>query len=259
MNESMKTIVEKGIAILTLNRPSHLNAMNGGLVAELKQSFEKLNEDTSVRVIILTGAGDRAFCVGADLKERRTMSDLEVAERIRAYKFTFGRIATVAKPVICAINGFAFGGGLEIALACDFRIACQSAYLGLTETQLGIMPAAGGTQRLSRLVGPTMAKELIFGAVKMSADEALKRGIVNRVVPDEELLSAAVEWAKALSKAAPLAIAQAKKAIDEGITLPLDEAIDLEAACYGALIPSADRIEGLEAFAEKRAPQWNGK
>lgn len=261
MKESDKTIlkeIEDGICIVTLNRPARLNAMNGDLVDALKTTFEELNQANDVRVVILTAAGDRAFCVGADLKERKTMSDIEVSDRIKSYKIAFGAISKLNKPVICAINGFAFGGGLEIALACDFRVACDTAVLGLTETHLGIIPAAGGTQRLARLVGPTMAKELIFGAVKMSANDARERGVINRVSSVENLLSDCRDWAKQIAMAAPIALAQAKKAIDEGIELALDEAIDFEAACYATLIPTNDRLEGLHAFAEKRAPQWSG-
>lgn len=262
MKESDKIILKKtidGVCIVTLNRPSRLNAMNGELVQKLGAMFEELEDSTEIRVVILTAAGDRAFCVGADLKERRTMSDTEVGDRIKSYKVAFGAISNLNKPVICAINGFAFGGGLEIALACDFRIACDTAVLGLIETHLGIIPAAGGTQRLARLVGPTMAKELIFGAVKMTAENAKEKGVISRVVARDELLSSAMNWAKQISMAAPIALAQAKKAIDKGIELSLDDAIDLEAQCYAVLIPTEDRLEGLHAFAEKRAPQWSGR
>ncbi len=261
MKESDKTVlkeIEQGICVVTLNRPSRLNSMNGALVDQLRITFEEIETEKDVRVVILTAAGDRSFCVGADLKERKTMSDAEVSERIKSYKDAFGAITSLGKPVICAINGFAFGGGLEIALACDFRMASDTAVMGLTETHLGIIPAAGGTQRLARLVGPTVAKELIFGAVKMTAQEAKERGIISRVSKAEDLLSDAKVWAKRLAMAAPIALAQAKKAIDEGIELPLDAAIDLEALCYYTLIPTKDRIEGLHAFAEKRAPQWSG-
>ena len=262
MKESDKTILKKiedGICVVTLNRPARLNAMNGELVEALRSTFEHIQDSNDIRVVILTASGDRAFCVGADLKERQTMSDIEVSERIKSYKIAFEAISKLNKPVICAINGFAFGGGLEIALACDFRIAGDTAVLGLTETRLGIIPAAGGTQRLARLVGPSMAKELIFGAVKMSADNAKDRGVVNRVVPMDQLLISAVDWAKQIAMAAPIALAQAKKAIDEGIELSLDDAIDLEAQCYATLIPTEDRLEGLHAFAEKRPPQWSGR
>lgn len=250
---------DHGVCTLTLNRPDALNSMNGEVVNELANTFYAMNARDDVRAIILTGAGEKAFCVGADLKERRTMSDRDVEQRLRDYRTTFRAVETVNKPVVCAINGYAFGGGLELALACDLRVMAEATRIGLTETRLGIIPGAGGTQRLPRIVGVAKAKELIFTARRLSAEEALAIGLVNRVARGAELLSEARTLSREIAKAAPIALAQAKTAIQRGVEVDLETGLEIEAQCYAATIPTEDRQEGLEAFAEKREPEWQGK
>jgi len=258
-SEVLLQTVEDGICTLTLNRPSVMNALNGALVERLRGTFAALDARRDVRVVILTGAGERAFCVGADLKERSGMTDGEVQQRLRDYRAAFRVIESVNKPVICAINGYALGGGLELALACDLRIVADEAQVGLTELRLGIIPGAGGTQRLARLVGSAKAKELIFGAERISATEAVRLGIANRSAPRDALLEHAHSWAEQLARSAPIALAQAKVAISAGIQTDLETGLAIEAQAYAVTIPTKDRREGLAAFVEKRDPVWHGE
>lgn len=260
MNEVLtKAVSDAGICTLTINRPDAMNSMNGALVAALRETFTVLGTDDSVRVVILTAQGEKVFCAGADLKERKTMTEDQVAQRIESYAATFDAIANLPKPVICAINGYALGGGLELALACDIRIVAAETKLGLTELALGIIPGAGGTQRLPRLIGTSKAKELMFTARRLSGEEAVAWGVANHCVPRRQVLARANELATQMLKAAPIAVAQAKRAIDQGIELTLKEGIALEAACYANVIPTEDRLEGLTAFAEGRDPVWKGR
>ncbi len=258
-NTLTKSVDEHGVCTLIINRPEAMNSMNGELVHALADTFAALADQPEIRVIVLTAQGEKVFCAGADLKERKQMSDAEVSQRIRDYKTTFERIANVPKPVICAINGYAFGGGLEIALACDFRIVAQETSLGLTELGLGIIPGAGGTQRLPRLIGVSKAKELMFTARRLSGPEALEWGVVNRCVPRADLLAEAYAFAMEMVKSAPIALAQAKRAIDQGMQVDLAAGIQIEAECYAQVIPTEDRLEGLAAFAERRTPIWKGR
>lgn len=187
------------------------------------------------------------------------MSEVEVQQRLRDYRVAFRALETVNKPVICAINGYALGGGLEIALACDIRIVAEEAQVGLTELRLGIIPGAGGTQRLPRIVGVAKAKELIFRAARLSGSEAVAVGLASQAVPRANLLEAARSMAAEIAKSAPIALAQAKTAIANGTQVDLETGLELEAQAYGVTIATADRLEGLAAFAEKRAPSWQGK
>lgn len=255
----IKTVDEHGVCTLIINRPAAMNSMNGELVHALGDTFAALADQPEVRVVVLTAHGDKVFCAGADLKERRTMSDAEVSQRIRDYKSTFERIADLPKPVICAINGYAFGGGLEIALACDFRVVAEETSLGLPELGLGIIPGAGGTQRLPRLIGVSKAKELMFTARRLSGLEALEWGVVNRCVRRADLLSEVHKFAMDMVTSAPIALAQAKRAIDQGMQVDLQAGIQIEADCYAGVIPTEDRLEGLAAFVERRAPVWKGR
>lgn len=255
----IEEVDEHGVCVLTINRPQAMNSMDGELVGQLWHWFYQADGRDDVRVVILTAAGDRAFCVGADLKERKSMSDAEVAQRLRDYRGTFRVMESCTKPVICAINGYALGGGLEIALACDIRIMAEEAVVGLTELRLGVIPGAGGTQRLPRIVGIAKAKELLFTASKLGADEALRIGLVNRVAARADLLDAAREMAREITKAAPISLRQAKIAMSRGIEVDLETGLEIEAQCYGATIPTEDRLEGLAAFAEKREPRWTGR
>ena len=248
-----------GICTVELNRPAVMNALDGALVEALGETFYALEYDEEVRVVILTGAGDRAFCVGADLKERKGMSQGEVRRRIDDYRVVFDRIARLSKPVICGINGYAFGGGLELAMACDLRVAAQQTQMGLTELRLGIIPGAGGTQRLSRLVGVARAKELIFTGARISADSAAEMGLVNDVVAADELIERCRELAEEMLLSAPIALAQAKVAIDTGADVDLQSGLDLESVAYAVTLGTEDRLEGLAAFKEKRDPKFKGK
>jgi enoyl-CoA hydratase/carnithine racemase len=251
--------VEDGIARVTLDRPKAANALSMELVGALGHAFARIKGDDAVRAVIVTGAGDKAFCAGADLKERRSMSLEETKSFLRLLNATVDGVAACTRPVIAAINGAAFGGGLELALACDFRLAADTAELGLVETRLGIIPGAGGTQRLARVAGLAVAKELIFTGRRIGAARARELGVVSEVVPAAELAAAAARLATELAGAGPLAVTQAKRAIDGGFDLPLREALAHERACYDVVLESEDRNEGLAAFAEKRPPVFKGK
>jgi enoyl-CoA hydratase/carnithine racemase len=247
------------VALVTLNRPEAMNSCNRELLASLRATLDDLRFDPDVRVIVVTGAGEKAFCAGADLKERAGMTPLEVKRFIVTIRDTFSLLEAMGKPVIAAINGVALGGGTELALACDIRIAAETAMLGLTETGLGIIPGAGGTQRLPRLVGKGKAKELIFTARRIPASEALTIGMVEQVVPAAELLDASLQMAERIAENGPLAVEQAKYAINAGMETDLATGLVLESRCYDAIIPTQDRLEGLAAFREKRKPQYRGE
>jgi methylglutaconyl-CoA hydratase len=251
--------VRDATAFVTLNRPAAANSLSRELVGALGNAFARVRDDARVRAVVVTGAGDKAFCAGADLKERRGMTLEETRMFLRSLNALVDELAVFPRPVIAAINGAAFGGGLELALACDFRIASASAELGLVETRLGIIPGAGGTQRLARVTNVAVAKELILSGRRITAERAKALGVVGEVVPAEALPASAAKLAAELAGAGPLAVAQAKRAIDGGVGLPLAEALALERACYEVVLASEDRNEGLAAFAEKRPPVFNGK
>jgi enoyl-CoA hydratase/carnithine racemase len=247
------------IAFVTLARPTAANALSRALVAALSRVLAELRDDDGVRALVLTGAGERAFCAGADLKERRGMSLDDTRAFLRDLNRTFDIMAAFERPVVAAINGAAFGGGLELALACDVRVAADTAEMGLTETRLGIIPGAGGTQRLARIAGVGAAKELILTGRRIGAARARELGIVSEVVPAAELAAAAARWAAEMASGGPLAVALAKQAIDRGLDLPLAEGLALERALYEDVLVSEDRNEGLAAFAEKRPPVYKGR
>ena len=255
----LQEIDEDGICVLTLNRPGALNALDGALVEELRRTFEGLAHDDRVRVVILTGAGPRAFCAGADLQERATMSEQEVQARITAYGRAFGAVEALPKPVICAINGYAFGGGLELALCADIRLMARNTRVGLTECRLGIIPGAGGTQRLPRLIGASRAKELIFTAARVDGERAQALGLVSQAVDVDELMQEARRLAQQMLACAPIALAQAKIAVDAGMQADLATGLQIEGRCYQVCIPTEDRLEGLAAFREKRDPEFKGR
>lgn len=250
---------DRGVCVLTLNRPDAMNSLNGPLVQALGETFYQLRYDDDVRVIIVTGAGDKAFCAGADLKERRDMSETQVRQRIDDYREVFRRVATVPKPTICAINGYAFGGGLELAMACDLRVVDEQTKIGLTELKLGIIPGAGGTQRLVRLVGLARAKELIFTAARISGERAAEIELVNYAEPADQVMERARGLAEQMLSSAPIALAQAKKAIDTGHEVDLESGLELESTAYAVTLPTEDRQEGLAAFKEKRDPEFKGR
>ncbi|MFJ5766132.1 enoyl-CoA hydratase [Lysinibacillus sp. NPDC093210] len=247
------------IGLITLFRPEAANAMSVQLLNDLSATLDKINADPAVRVVLLTGAGEKAFCAGADLKERKGMSDQQVKQIVHLIGATIAKVESLAQPVIAVLNGVAFGGGLELALACDLRIAATHIKVGLTETSLGIIPGAGGTQRLPRLIGIGKAKELIYTARRIDAEEAKHLGIVEYVYEGHEVQERAQQLAREMAKNAPLSLIQAKNAINNGVEVDLATGLKIESLAYSALIPTEDRLEGLQAFQEKRAPQYSGK
>ena len=259
--EVLLSALSEGVLTLTLNRPEALNSFNRELLDALSLAIEEAHFNKDARVVILTGrAGKKAsFSTGADLKERATMSEDEVKRFIFKISNTFTAVENLNKPVIAAINGFAFGGGLELALACDIRIAAEEARMGLTETSLAIIPGGGGTQRLPRIVGLARAKELILTARRITAEQALAIGLVNRVVPGDQLLNACRELAGEIAQNGPIAIQQAKFAINKGMDASLEVALNIESNAYWHCIPTEDRLEGLKAFKEKRKPNYKGR
>ena len=250
---------ENGIVTLTLNRPEVMNSFNFQLLHALREQIEDVRFKRDVRVIIITGAGEKAFCSGADLKERATLSPDQVKEFIFIIRNLFTSIEQLNKAVIGAVNGIALGGGTELALACDIRIASMNASMGLTETRLAIIPGAGGTQRLPRLVGRGKAKELIFTGKRIGAEEARDIGLVNQICEPDDLLDECKKMAAMICETGPIAIEQAKYAINYGIEADLHTGLALESNAYWVTIPTEDRLEGLAAFREKRKPQYKGK
>ena len=248
-----------GVAILTLNRPEVMNSFNFALLHALKEQIEALKFNTNIRVVIITGSGQKAFCAGADLKERTTYSESQVKTFIFTIRNLFTSIEDLNKPVIAAINGVALGGGTELALACDIRIASMNALMGLTETRLAIIPGAGGTQRLPRLIGRGKAKELIFTGRRVDAQEALQVGLVNQICEPEYLLDECLKMAAMICEAGPIAVEQAKYAINYGLETDLHTGLGIESNAYWITIPTEDRLEGLAAFQEKRKPVYKGK
>jgi enoyl-CoA hydratase/carnithine racemase len=251
--------VKDQVALVTLNRPEVMNAFNFALLRALAAEVETLASENGVRVIVITGAGQKAFAAGADLKERLSYTPEQVKEFIYTIRNLFTRIEYLNKPVIAAVNGVALGGGTELAMACDLRVASTNATFGQTETRLAIIPGAGGTQRLPRLVGKGLAKELIFTGRRVSADEALRIGLVNRVCEPDQLLGEARRIATMICEAGPIAVEQAKYAINYGTETDLHTGLAIESNAYWVCIPTEDRIEGLAAFKEKRKPVFKGK
>ncbi|WP_432775191.1 enoyl-CoA hydratase-related protein [Brevibacillus gelatini] len=260
MEETVRFERDGHVAIITLNRPDELNALNYDTLQRLGDLIEQVRlESKDIRVLLIKGEG-RAFCAGADLKERRTLNEQQVRRNVRKIRDVFTALERLPQPTIAMINGFAFGGGFELALACDFRYAVEEAKMGLTEVSLGIIPGAGGTQRLSRLIGPSKAKELILTARRIQATEASRLGIVNGIAGNgEELHELAMGLANEILANAPLAVYQAKAAIDRGSSVDLQTGLDVETMCYEVIIPTKDRLEALEAFREKRKPVFKGE
>ena len=248
-----------GVMTLTLNRPEIMNSLNFDMLRALRDQIEAVRFNPDVRVVIITGAGEKAFCAGADLKERATMPPDKVKEFILTIRTLFSAIEYLNKPVIAAVNGIALGGGTEMALAADIRIASHNALMGLTETRLAIIPGAGGTQRLPRLVGKGKAKELIFTGQRINAEETLRIGLVNKICPLEDLLTEARNMAAMICETGPIAVEQAKYAINYGLETDLNTGLAIESNAYWMTIPTEDRLEGLAAFKEKRKPVYKGE
>lgn len=247
------------LAILTLNRPKVLNALNVETFDELDSAFEELAVDSSTRVVLITGAGGRAFAAGAGIRELAAVS----AEEGQAFSLrgqgVFRKIETLGKPVIACIQGFALGGGCELAMACSIRIAAEDSRLGQPEVKLGLIPGYGGTQRLPRLVSRGAGLRLLLTGAIIDAKEALRIGLVDEVVPAAELMPRAEALAMEIAANAPLAIDEILKAVDEGLDHPLDVALLREAQRFGHLCATADKVEGTSAFLEKRTPAWQGR
>ncbi|AST90512.1 enoyl-CoA hydratase-related protein [Sutcliffiella cohnii] len=252
--------IENYIATVTLNRPDAMNAFNYDMLVNLGEVAETLRSNPEVRVVIITAAGEKAYSVGADLKERRTLSEQQVRRNVYKIGEVFSSIANLPQPTIAAINGFAFGGGMELLLACDFRVAVKDAKMGLTETSLAIIPGAGGTQRLPRIVGESKALELILTARRFTAEEASNWGLITRLVNERaELLEEAKSLAEEFTRNGPLAVQQAKFAIKQGMNVDLQTGLQIERKAYEVIIPTEDRVEALQAFQEKRPPVFKGK
>ena len=247
------------VAYVTLNRPDTLNAFNFEMLEQLQTIVESIRINPDIRLVILTASGEKSFSVGADLKERKTLPESLVRRNLNRFGEVFSMIDQLPQPTICMLNGYAFGGGLEIALACDFRIAANDIIVGLTETSLGIIPGAGGTQRLPRLIGETKAMELILTAKKLNAQEAYEYGIFNAIVERENLLTYTRDFAEAILRNAPIAVQQAKFAIKQGMKTDIQTGLLIERKAYELTMPTEDRIEALNAFSEKRHPIFKGK
>jgi methylglutaconyl-CoA hydratase len=250
------------LAWLTLNRPDAMNSLNTDLLLAMQETCRDLSTEKSasksISVVIITGGNNKVFCAGADLKERRGMTDEQTSDYLNLIRNTFLAIEQLPQVVIAAINGSAFGGGTELALACDLRIMLKQATLALTEVTLGIIPGAGGTQRLSRLIGKSLAKEIILTATPISAERAFNTGLVNKLSSDN-LIPDTESWATSIARAAPLSLRHAKQAIDEGYEKNLSEGLEIEAEHYNKLLATLDRQEALKAFSEKRSAHFTGQ
>ena len=247
------------VVTVMLNRPGQLNAMNTGLGEDLLACFDALARDSLARAVVFTGAGDKAFCVGGDLKERHEMTDEAWRAQHVIFEQAAFRILRCPIPVIAAVEGFALGGGCELAILADFIVAGDTAVFGMPETTLGIFPGVGGTQLLPRIVGAPLAKELIFTGRRMKAEEAKAAGLVNHLVPAGQAKPRATEIATTIARNGPIAVRQAKKAIAYGSETDLETAMILAIEAYNATVVTEDRLEGVRAFNEKRRPQFKGR
>ncbi len=250
---------KSSIAYITVNRPKVLNALNRATMAELRAAFEDAKDDAGVRVVIITGSGEKAFIAGADINELNKLSPVEAKEYTHRGQAVFDLIENLGKPTIACINGFALGGGCELAMACTIRLASENAKLGQPEVKLGIIPGYGGTQRLPRLVGKGVAMQLVLTGDMISAQEALRVGLVNEVVAPAELIPRAEALARKIAANAPLAVQYAMEAVNKGMEMTLAEGLYLEATLFGVSCATEDKREGTTAFLEKRPPQFKGK
>jgi enoyl-CoA hydratase len=257
--ENLLYEVKDQIARITINRPNVLNALNRKTVEELGASLDAARQDDSVRVVVITGAGEKAFVAGADINELAKRTPVDGPDFARFGQTVLHKLETLGKPSIAAINGFALGGGCELALACTIRIASKNAKLGQPEVKLGILPGYGGTQRLPRLCGKGVAHEMILTGEMITAEEALRVGLVNRVVEQGELLSTAEAIAKKIIANAPVAVRYALEAVERGVEMPQEEGLYLEAALFGLCCATDDMHEGTHAFLEKRPAKFQGR
>jgi enoyl-CoA hydratase len=254
--DNVRTENKDGILIITIDRPKVLNALNAQTVREIGEAFEAAREDASVRCVILTGGGEKAFVAGADINELAQMTPITGKATAEKGQRVFRAIERFPKPVIAAVNGFALGGGCELALACHMRIASENAKLGLPEVSLGIIPGYGGTQRMARLLGKGKALELILTGDRIGAEEAERIGLVNKVVPADQLMATCEELARKIATRGPLAVSAAIEAVMSGSEMPFDEGQTLEATLFGLLASTEDMKEGMGAFLEKRKAEF---
>jgi enoyl-CoA hydratase len=258
--EDILTVIEAPIGVITFNRPSVLNALRGRLLAEVSEALAEMERNDAVRAIVITGAGEKAFAAGADITELNALASAgSGADQARTGQALTRQIERLRKPVIVAVNGFALGGGCEIAMAGDILIASENAKFGQPEVNLGLIPGYGGSQRTTRLIGKGMAAYLCLTGEMIDAHEALRIGLVQRVVPLAELMNEAKRIANVIASKAPLAIAACKRAINNGAHLSIDDALELEALEFGLLVDTEDIKEGTGAFLEKRKPVWKGR
>ena len=244
---------KKGLyAVATINRPKALNALNSEVLSDLDELVQTVSADADIRALVITGSGEKAFVAGADIGEMSTLTPEEGEAFGKHGNDVFRKLETLPIPTIAAVNGFALGGGCELSMSCDIRICADTAVFGQPEAGLGITPGFGGTQRLARLVGPGMAKHLIYTAKNIKADEAYRIGLVNAVYPLDELMPAAEKMAETIAKNAPIAVRACKKAINEGLEVEMDDAVVIEEKLFGSCFKTADQIEGMSAFLEKR-------
>ena len=259
MWETVEVAKRDHYAIVTLNRAEALNALSTQMAKDIIAVMDELSQDIDVWAVILTGAGERAFCVGADLKERKGMTKDEMIRQRALFVKAFESVVRFPKPIVAMVNGFAMGGGFEFALCCDMIVAAEEAFVGLPEVGLGIIPGGGGTQNLPRIIGKNKAKELIYTGRKISGQTAFDWGIANRVAPRGELFSVTVDLVREITKNAPLALQQAKLSVELGVEVDLAAGLALEAEAYNRCLYSEDRDEGLKAFNEKRKPNYQGR
>src|SRR5881392_1860042 len=257
--ENVKTEIRDGLLIVTIDRPKVLNALNAQTVEEIGEAFEKARDDENVKAVIVTGGGEKAFVAGADINELAKKTPITGKTTSERGQEVFSFTERFPKPVIAAINGFALGGGCELALACHIRIASEKAQIGLPEVTLGIIPGYGGTQRLTRLVGKGKALEIICTADRINAAEAERIGLVNRVVPADQLMPVAEELARKMASRGPVAVRCAIEAVMSGSEMPFEEGQFLEATLFGLLCATEDFKEGMAAFIEKRKADFKGK
>jgi enoyl-CoA hydratase len=248
-----------GIAVITVNRPDKLNALSGAVIADLRDAFERVQAEKEIRALILTGAGQKAFVAGADIQELASLSGSEARQFIMRGQQVFRMLERMGKPSVAAINGFALGGGLELAMACTVRFASENARLGQPEVKLGIIPGYGGTQRLPRLVGRGRALEILLCGEPISAAEAHRIGLVNAVAPQAEVVNFSRNWLGKVLANAPLALALVMESVDVGLDNGLESGLRFEAAAFGASVATEDGREGTRAFLEKRKPTFAGK
>ena len=240
------------IAVATINRPKALNALNSQVLEDIDQLVEQVKADDEIRALVITGSGEKAFVAGADIGEMSTLTKAEGEAFGKKGNDVFRKLETLPIPTIAAVNGFALGGGCELSMSCDIRLCAETAVFGQPEAGLGITPGFGGTQRLARLVGMGMAKQLVYSALNIKADEAYRIGLVNAVYPQAELMENVLKLANKIAKNAPIAVRNCKKAINDGISLPIEKAVEVEEGLFGSCFETADQKEGMGAFLEKR-------